>query len=78
MLLAYRITPNRKDFKKEISKEFFSYHSWLKSSLIYIISVNFLVSNNQSFGVALLIPYYMYVINFYTSLSSGEIKSGWF
>jgi hypothetical protein len=78
MLVANKITPNKKSFKKRVTKEFFSTHDLIKSSIIYILSVVFLVSNNQSFGIALLIPYYMYVINFYTSISSGEIKQGWF
>ncbi len=79
MWLNYKITPNTKSFKDDISKEFFSHHSLIKSGVIYILSIILLSSpGSQSFGTALLIPYYMFVINFYTSTTSGEIKKGWF
>jgi hypothetical protein len=78
MLLVNRIILNEISFKKEIEKEFLSFHALFKSAIIYIISINFLASNDKSFGLALLIPYYMYVINFYTSIASGKIKQGWF
>ncbi len=78
MFATCKVTPNTKSFKKDIKKEFFSHHNLLKSAVIYVISIAFLSSNNPSFGTALLIPYYMFVINFYTSISSGEIKEGWF
>jgi len=78
MALMYKVTPNDKSFKKDILKEFFSEYALLKSAILYILSISLISSNSQSFGTALLIPYYMFVINFYTSISSGEIKKGWF
>jgi len=78
MKFVNHVTTNKNSFKKEVSKRFFSPHSLFKSAVIYIIAVAFLASENQTFGIALLIPYYMYVINFYTSVFSGEIKEGWF
>ncbi len=78
MYIANKYNPNPESFKEKIRKEFLSQHNLLKSMVIYVISIAFLSSNNPSFGIALLIPYYMFVINFYTSISSGEIKQGWF
>ncbi len=80
MKMANRYTPNDDSFKERISKEFISYPNLLKSFIIYLVSISFLIHNNQSqsLGIALLIPNYMFIINFYTSVSSGEIQKGWF
>lgn len=78
MAFANRYTSNDESFKQRILKEFISYPNLLKSFVIYAVSISFLSSNNQSLGIALLIPNYMFIINFYTSVSSGEIQKGWF
>lgn len=69
--------PNSKVFKKDVFDEFLSFHNTWKASIIYIISVAFLSSTNQVLGIALIVPYYLYVINFFTSVSSGKIKGTW-
>ena len=70
-------TPNSKTSKKKIAEEFLSFHALYKAFIIYIFSVAFLASNNQVIGVAFLIPFYIYIINFYTSVSSGKVKNIW-
>jgi hypothetical protein len=78
MWFVYKVSPHSESVKKKIFKEFFSYHTISKSAVIYLLSIILISGNTQSFGIALLIPYYMFVINFYASISSGEIKPGWF
>jgi hypothetical protein len=61
------------DFKNEIEKKFFQ-ENLIKFFVVYISSVYFFLLY-EGIGIALLVQYYMYITDFYSSLVSKISKA---